>query len=572
MKPLAKRWQVMERLSPEADQELQQYHPILRQMLFNRGYSTQDLARRYLEGLSPDNCDPLLMKGMPEAVKRTVQAIHAGELIAIYGDYDADGVTATALLVQTLKALRAKVIGYIPNRFEEGYGLNNEALQSLSEGGVNLVISVDCGIRSFVEAAHAKELGLDLIITDHHHPDKTLPEAYAIINPKQAGDSYPEKNLAGVGIAYKLAEAIVDEIGPDQLQGSGFRMDDLLDLVALGTVADLAPLSGENRALVRAGLRSLRHCKRQGLLSLMGVAGVKPERLTSTDIGFILGPRLNAAGRLESALAALELLTTTSLADAGRLAQQLDNQNRERQRLTQQIQIQAEKLALAEAPDSLLLFAAHPDFNPGVVGLAASRLSDLYYRPAIVAYQGEEVTRGSCRSIPEFHITEALDQCADLLSHHGGHAAAAGFTVRNENLPELVSRLREIAQSTLSELDLLPVLVADIELPLNQLHPKLLDFLDLLQPTGYDNRQAMFVSRNLKVRSCRTVGRENTHLKLIVSDDHITYDAIAFRQGHWYGQMPPLVDLIYTFEINEFNGRTSLQLNVRDLKPSNTPD
>jgi single-stranded-DNA-specific exonuclease len=342
--------------------------------------------------------------------------------------------------------------------------------------------------------------------------------------------------------------------------------------VALGTVADLAPLSGENRALVRAGLQAMRQPRRQGLLSLIGVCGLKAGQVTATHIGFVLGPRLNAAGRLDSALAAYELLTTESVFEAGRLAQLLDGQNRERQKITREIQEHAEQLALANNPDALLLFAAHPDYNPGVVGLAASRLVDSYYRPAIVAQQGEEFTRGSCRSIPEFHITEALDQCAGLLERHGGHAAAAGFTVRNENLAMLAEQLQQIAAEQLGRLDLRPILHADAEVPLSELKPDLLNYLDWLQPTGFGNRQAVFVTRDLKVSSCRTVGREAAHLKLSVTDGWITYDAIAFRQGHWKEQMPERVDLVYTFERNEFNGRISLQLNVKDLRPAGTID
>jgi single-stranded-DNA-specific exonuclease len=526
----------------------------------------------FLEARAPEGTNPLNMLGVEVAAERIEFALRHGEPIAIYGDYDVDGVTATALLTQTLGALGADVTGYIPNRFDEGYGLNNEALETLRSNGIRLVVTVDCGVRSLDEAQHAKALGLDLIISDHHHPKSVLPEAVALINPKQPGDTYPEQDLAGVGLAYKLATGLFQVLGrrgysiPDRLE------EDLLDLVALGTVADLAPLSGENRALVRAGLQAMRQPRRQGLLSLIGVCGLKAGQVTATHIGFVLGPRLNAAGRLDSALAAYELLTTESVFEAGRLAQLLDGQNRERQKITREIQEHAEQLALANNPDALLLFAAHPDYNPGVVGLAASRLVDSYYRPAIVAQQGEEFTRGSCRSIPEFHITEALDQCAGLLERHGGHAAAAGFTVRNENLAMLAEQLQQIAAEQLGRLDLRPILHADAEVPLSELKPDLLNYLDWLQPTGFGNRQAVFVTRDLRVSSCRTVGREAAHLKLSVTDGWITYDAIAFRQGHWKEQMPERVDLVYTFERNEFNGRVSLQLNVKDLRPAGTID
>jgi single-stranded-DNA-specific exonuclease len=572
MDSITKRWQIPPALSPEADKALEAFPPVIRQILYNRGYTTYQSARNYLEAISPEGLDPFNMIGVRQAVERLVRAIQNQELIAIYGDYDADGVTATALMVQALKSLNARVIGYIPNRFDEGYGLNNEALEHLQQQGVGVVVTVDCGIRSPKEAAYARNLGLDLIISDHHQPDTDLPNAYATINPKQAGDPYPEKELAGVGLAYKLVAGLLLFLEKEGLPTYDVRIDDFLDLVALGTVADLAPLVGENRSLVRGGLRSIRRCKRQGLLSLLSVTGVNPARITATDIGFIIGPRLNAAGRLESALASLQLLTTNSLEEAGRLAQQLDNQNRERQRITQEIQAHAEEIALAECPDGLLLSAAHPNFNPGVVGLAASRLTELYYRPSIVAYQGEEFTRASCRSIPEFHITNALDQCASLLEHHGGHAAAAGFTVRNENYNMLIQQLQRISGSELAHLNLCPTLVADVVVPLKELHARLLQFLELLQPTGYGNSQATFVTRNLKVSHSKAVGKEGAHLKLTVTDGWVTFDAIAFRQGHWHDNLPPLVDLLYNFELNEFNGRSSLQLNIRDIKASGAPD
>src|SRR5258706_3688477 len=420
-----KRWIISSQITPQADTELSAFPPILRQILFNRGMGTDAEARVFLRAQPNFNPDPIQLTGMQAVVDRIQYALAHAEPIAIYGDYDVDGVTATALMVEALQKLGADVRGYIPNRFDEGYGLNTDALDSLKADGVKLVITVDCGIRSPNEALHARTIELDLIISDHHHPDGlNLPPALAVINPKQHGDIYPDKDLAGVGIAYKIIEALVSV----QLSTTNLKLDGLLDLVALGTVADLAPLVGENRVLVRKGLRQIRETKRQGLFSLAGVAGMKIDKVTAGNIGFMLGPRLNASGRLESALASFELLTTTGFMRAGQLAQQLDVQNRQRQSITKSMQQKAEEIAMSEDPEAFLLFAAHEDFNPGVVGLAASRLTELYYRPAVVAAKNSEETRGSCRSIPEFHITVALDQCKDLLVRHGGHSDAAGFT------------------------------------------------------------------------------------------------------------------------------------------------
>jgi single-stranded-DNA-specific exonuclease len=564
-----KRWVIQPPITPQADEALHKFPYLLKQILFNRGYSTDAEARAFLKAEPSSNTDPFQLTGMQAAVDRIRYAIEHGEPIAIYGDYDVDGVTATALLVQALEGLGATVRGYIPNRFDEGYGLNKDALDSLKADGVKLVITVDCGIRSPDEALHAQTIGLDLIISDHHHPDGlNLPPAFAVINPKQHSDLYPDKELAGVGIAYKIAEALFS-FHPS----SSYNLQSLLDLVALGTVADLAPLVGENRVLVRKGLKQIRETKRQGLFSLGGVAQVKLDKIKAGDIGFMLGPRLNASGRLESALASFELLTTTDFMRAGQLAQQLDVQNRQRQTITRSMQAQAEAIALGEDPDAFLFFAAHEDFNPGVVGLTASRLTEVYYRPAVVATKGPEETRGSCRSIPEFHITDALDLCKDLLVRHGGHAAAAGFTVRNENLPELVSRLKQIAREQLECKDLRQTLTADMDVALEELNFDVLKHLTYLEPTGYGNPDAVFVSRDVKVKSARTVGADGRHLKLSLEDSRgAAYDSIGFRLGDLQASLPPRVDIMFTLEANEWNGRTSLQLNLKDVKAAGIPD
>jgi len=565
-----KRWAIASPITPQAEESLIKFPPILKQILFNRGLGSYEEAKLFLEAKPVSNNDPFQLIGMQATVDRIQYALEHQEPIAIYGDYDVDGVTATALLVQALDGLGANVRGYIPNRFDEGYGLNKDALDALQADGVKLVISVDCGIRSPDEALHAQKIGLDLIISDHHHPDGlNLPPAFAVINPKQHGDPYPDKDLAGVGIAYKIAEALITS----RYQASGFQLSDLLDLVALGTVADLAPLVGENRSLVRKGLRQIRATKRQGLYSLAGVAQMKIDKTTAGQIGFMLGPRLNASGRLESALASFELLTTPDVMRAGQLALQLDGQNRQRQTITKTMQQQADEIAMSEDPNAFLLFAAHEDFNPGVVGLAASRLTELYYRPAVVAAKSADETRGSCRSIPEFHITDALDLCKDLLVRHGGHAAAAGFTVKNKNLPELVARLKSIAEDQLSGRDLRQTLSADMVVPLSHLNFDVLNYLAYLEPTGYGNPDAIFVSRNVKVKAARTVGAENRHLKLSLEDERgATVDSIGFRMGHLQPTLPPRVDVMYHFEVNEYNGRKSLQLNLKDVKPAGIPD
>jgi single-stranded-DNA-specific exonuclease len=389
-----------------------------------------------------------------------------------------------------------------------------------------------------------------------------------VIDPKQEGDPYPEKNLAGVGLAYKLTQAFLEKHPQKNINPS-----DWIDLVAIGTVADLMPLKGENRALVRAGLERIRRRPRQGIFSLAQVAGLDLNKCDASNIGFGLGPRLNAAGRLDSALNAFALLTTKDVFEAGRLAQELEAQNNHRQDMTQQIREQAADRILSESPDAFLFFAADPEFSEGVVGLAASRLVESYYRPSIIAHQGEEFTTASCRSIPEFHITRALDDCAELLVRHGGHAAAAGFTVRNEDRDELVARLIKIAEKQLGGLELLPELIIDREIQLDKLDtryiPGILEDLHQLEPTGRGNPEPVFASRNVEVRQARTVGREGKHLKLMLKAGANTFDGIAFRQGYWAEDMPEIIDIAYRFEVNEFRGRSTLQLNIKDIKQSN---
>ena len=557
-----KRWELKSTISPEADKALGSFPDALKQILFNRDITTVERAEHFLNARPPANTDPFQLTGMQAAVDRLVSAIKSGKSVAVYGDYDADGVTATALMMQAFTALGATAQPYIPNRFDEGYGLNTDALDDLKSRGVDVVVTVDCGIRALGEADHARKIGLDLIITDHHSPGPELPEAFAVINPKQPGDPYPEKNLAGVGVAYKLATALTQALKP-----SGFDHLVLLDLVALGTVADLVPLVGENRSMVRAGLQRLRFPQRQGLYSLMQLAGVQPSQVAASHIGFTIGPRLNAAGRLDSAMAAYDLLTTSDVMQAGKLAQDLDNQNRERQKITREMQEKAEQVF---DRDNLpyLLFSSDETFNAGVVGLTASRLTELYYRPSIVGHREAETTRASCRSIKEFDITAALEKCADLLIRYGGHAAAAGFTVSNDRLEEFLDRIGSIAEEELADKDLRPVILADAEVPMPEMTMEFLNQLERLQPTGYGNPEPIFISRNLRVKDYRTVGRDASHLKLTLQDGSTFRDAIAFRQGHWANEMPEKVDVIYHFEKNEFRGNVTPQFNIRDLKPS----
>ncbi|RMF00716.1 MAG: single-stranded-DNA-specific exonuclease RecJ [Chloroflexi bacterium] len=563
-----KQWQIAERAPKSHFDQFPNVPPLVVQILYNRGFT---MPREVTDFLNFEwaGDDPFALKDMRTAVDRLAEAILNHELITVYGDYDADGVTSTALMMQILTALGANAQPYIPNRFDEGYGLNNDALRELAQNGVKLVLTVDCGIRSVKEVEFGNSLGLDIIITDHHHVGDKIPPALAAINPKRADCTYPFKELAGVGLAFKLAQALLrtESLNGRRRQAT-FDPDRYLDLVALGTVADLAPLYGENRKLVEKGLRALNRSLRPGLAALLEEAGAGPNHaITAGTIGFTIGPRLNAAGRLANALAAYDLLMAENGQTAIPLAIDLNKQNRERQFLTETTVNMARDVILADKGQSPIYFISHPDFNPGVVGLAASRLTDEFYRPTLVAEQGPEFTKGSARSIAEFHITEALDQCADLLERYGGHAAAAGFTVKNENVPLLQARLREIAAQTLDVTELRPTLFVDAEVNLRAVRPALVEDIHKLQPFGYGNPTPKFVSRNLKIKQLRTVGKDNSHLRLTLNDGRQDWNAIAFRQGYWAEKLHAAqpVDVVYNLEFNEWNGSRTLQLNVKDL-------
>ena len=542
---------------------------VLAQVLYNRGFDNADDALQFLQAnQAPFN--PFELKGMNQAVSRIRNAIRKSEPIIIYGDFDADGVTATALLVTALQALGASVKPYIPHRIDEGYGLNSAALYKLARAGVRLVITVDCGIRSVKEVADGKSYGLDMILTDHHSVGSDIPPADAVINPKQPDCKYPEDMLAGVGIAYKLADALFRATAQDRhSKQPDIPLESLLDLVAIGTVADLAPLDRlENRVLVQRGLDVINDGTRPGIRALIEVVAARNGAIDAGRIGYALGPRINAAGRLASAMTAFHLLTAQDMTQASRLANELQTLNTRRQELTRQAQdMIRDRLDGSGETEAPLIFAQDASFQPGIVGLVAGRLAEEYYRPAVVMELGEEESRASCRSIPQFDITEALDQCADLLVRHGGHAQAAGLTVRNENIPALRARLTEIAATQLSGQELTPTIDIDVELPYELVDLPLAEELTRLEPTGHHNRPPIFMSRGLRVVERRAVGKENQHLRLRLSQPgHRSLDAIGFGLGDRLSDLPEIIDVAYELTVNEWNGTRTAQLSLQDVR------
>jgi len=477
----------------------------------------------------------------------------------VYGDYDTDGVTAAAIMAEALEALGLDVQVHIPNRFGEGYGLNAEALKKLAQDGVRLLVTVDCGVRSEAEVILARDLGMEVVITDHHETGAVLPPAVAVVDPKGEPEGRGFREYSGAGIAYLVAHALA-------LSQSRPEPQELLDLVAIGTISDLVPLVDMNRGLVQRGLAQLRQTKRPGLKALMEIAGLRGKVLTAASIGFGLGPRLNAAGRLDSAMVAYSLLVAEDAEQARKLAEGLDRTNRERQDLTREMVDRARRQVLAAEEDDLVLFAAAEDFNEGVVGLAAGRLMEEFYRPCIVARMGAEITRASARSIPEFPITQALDECAEWMLQYGGHAAAAGFTVETKKLPHVLSRLQELARERLGDDGPVASLRVDAEVSLRDLDEDLMAFVERLEPCGFGNPSPLLVARGVRVVSARQVGSDRAHLKLMVQDATGTQEAIAFRKGHLAPPVNSLVDLAFQLERNEYLGVASLQLNVRELR------
>ncbi len=558
-----KRWRISPPTPPDQAARFQNFHPVVAQILYNRGYTDPDAALAFLLGRTLPG-DPFKMRGMAQAVGRIRTAIRKQELIVVYGDFDADGVTSTALLVTVLRALGAKVEPYIPHRVDEGYGLNADALRKIARKGAKLVITVDCGIRSLQEVEDGKQAALDMIITDHHSVGPEVPAALAVLNPKQENCNYAEKMLAGVGVTFKLAEALLKVSAAQDRRDTPIQTEDLLDLVAIGTVADMVPLNhGENRALVIQGLKQLHEAKRLGLKALLDVASLAPGDIDATAIGFVIGPRLNAAGRLGSAMTAYELLATADPQIAVGHAQKLQKLNEERQRLTREAQEYVRTLITFDAP---LIFAADSNFQQGIVGLVAGRLTEEFYRPTIILHRGEHESHGSCRSIAEFNITEALDQCADLLIRHGGHAQAAGFAIHNDNLPQFQERIQDIVANGLREKDLRPTLQIDAEVKLSQLDMSLYEALCTLEPCGHDHTAPVLCSKRLCVVEQRAVGKDSAHLKLRLSDATQEFDAIAFRFGELAGDLPNFVDVAYQLDLNEWNGTRRLQLKVQDVR------
>ena len=565
MNASGRRWRLRGRFPDEALTGAP-YPALIRHLLWHRGLQTAESAARFMEG-PPVEHDPLLLPDIEPALWRLRQAVGGGERVAVYGDFDVDGVTACALLVEGLRSLGADAFAYIPDRFSEGYGLNVAALDRLRADGAALLVTADCGTSSLAEVAHARGSGMEVVILDHHSVPPELPAAAAIVNPKRPDSRYPERELASVGLAYKLMVALYESEGRDPAR------DRWLELVALGTVADVVPLLDENRWLLKRGLQQLRSgSERPGLRALMEAAGIEPAQIDADAIGYGLGPRLNAAGRLKHARLALELLLEEDEEEAQRRALELTALNRERQELTAAAMELASGLLAEDEADQPLIFVGHEDIPSGIVGLVAGRLAEGRHRPAVVYERQKETSRASCRSIPEFDITAALRECAELMERFGGHRAAAGFTARNEKLPALKEGLLRQAETALAGVELVPAIDIDAALPLGAWRGREIQLLSQIGPFGQGNPTPTFLSRSVEVLERRLLGDDGQHLRLKLRDrqgesGRVTWPAIAFGLGEAEVREGQRVDVVYSLATDR-RADGGMELRVKDIAPT----
>ncbi len=547
--------------------------PVIAKILASRGLDTKEKAEKFLNPSLSDLCDPYLLPDMDKGVERVIRALKEKEKVMIFGDYDVDGITATSLLFLVLNKLGGEVSYYLPNRLIEGYGLSEEGITEAEKRGVRLIISVDCGITAVNEVIFAKEKGIDTIITDHHEPQEFLPEAVAIINTKRKiarqdspqVDEYPGGELSGVGVAFKFAQAIYRRLGQDETE-----LEDHLDLVALGTAADIVPLVGENRILTKFGMNQIARTTKSGLKSLIFVSGILGQQIGTGQVVFILAPRINAVGRLGDAELAIRLLTTKDETKASEMARLLDQDNRRRRNIDESTLKEA--LEMIEQNVDLnkdkAIVLASSGWHPGVIGIVASRLVERFHRPTIMIAIDEEEGKGSARSIPGFHLYEALRDCDEYLIRYGGHKYAAGLSISPKDISPFREKFKKVTDQRLTDGDLLPRLFIDAELELTQIDTNLIKLLDLFAPFGPQNHRPIFQTINLSVwGEPYVVG--NNHLRLRVKKDNAVFDCIGFGFGD---MAKPLsmkgikLDLAYVVETNYWNGTYKIQLRIKDLK------
>jgi single-stranded-DNA-specific exonuclease len=577
---MKKIWHLKNKFPQNFSEKFPEYIPLVSQLLYNRGITEKDQVGDFFNfDYDKDLPDPFLMEDMEKAVKRILKAIQKKEKIAVFGDYDADGITSSAVLAKTLKLLGNKPEVYIPDRAKEGYGMNLKAIRYLKKQKINLIITVDCGISDFEEIVLADQLGIAMIVTDHHCIPEKIPPALAILNPHLKNCLYPFKDLAGVGVAYKLAQALICKSKAE----SGFEKW-LLDLVALGTVADCVPLLGENRALVHYGLIVLNKTKNPGLKKLIEISRVSSRKkgggIISEDISFVLAPRLNVAGRMDHANLSFRLLMSEDETEIEEIAQKLEKKNQERRKKTKEIIEEAKKRFYKKnsvkggKKIDKIIFEADSEWPVGLVGLVAGRLSDEFSRPALIFSKGEKKSTGSGRSIPCFNLIETVSHCQNFLLEFGGHSQAAGFTLLNNKLDDFYQAIKSIVEKKLKEKDLKPSLEIEAEAEGKDLNWDFFNQISKFAPFGQNNPTPLLLMKNLQIKEMRPVGNGEKHLKMKLlwkssdSNHEKIFEAIGFNFGNCFLKLKEndFIDVVFELTSNLWNGYTSLQLKVVDLK------
>ncbi len=571
---MEKEWKIKDQIVLNFEQISGEYHPVILKLLSNRGFQNLAEIKKFFEfDYDTDIGDPFVFSEMGKAVERIILAKEKNEKVAIFGDYDADGVTASALLFEVLSQLGfVQVITYIPDRQVEGYGMNKEALNFLQKEKINLIITVDCGITNKEETVLAKAMGIDVIITDHHHVPEELPKALAIINPQRKNSGYGFKNLAGVGVAFKLAQALYQKIDPENIE----KLKWLLDLVAIGTVADCVPLLGENRVLVKYGLVVLSKTRRVGFLEMFQVGRIKIGENDFPDthqIAFQVAPRINAAGRMDHANFAYNLILEKDQVKACGLALEIEDKNQRRQKITGEIVREVKILAEGPFKDKELIFAESEHWPVGILGLVAGKIADEFNKPIAVFQRQKDELVGSLRSIPQVNIIEKIEKCAGLLEKFGGHAQAAGVTLKKENFDAFYEKLSQLIAKDLGGKKIYPAVEIDLEITSQDINWELLSEIRKMEPFGKENEEPVFLVKNLKIQEIRMVGNGSKHLKLSVStkDSPKVFDGIGFGMGEKFSQIIKVgdgVDLVVNLQEDEWNGNRKIQLNIIDLKKS----
>jgi single-stranded-DNA-specific exonuclease len=554
------RWKLL----PQLDEQRKKHpmlSPLLVQLLYNRGVTRPEEYPSFLASDRTLLNDPLLLPDARKAIGRIYRALLSGEKIAVYGDYDADGMTAAAAIVLGLRALGGDGVPYIPHRQTEGHGLATGALKDLREDGVTLVITVDCGVTDVLQVRKAARMGLDIVITDHHTPLDDIPPAYAVVNPKLDGSAYPFSQLSGVGVAFKVLQALFRSLGRDD------TLEWLLDLVAIGTVADMSPPLAENRYLIVEGLKRLNENPRLGIRELLKQTRLEPGGLDTDSISWIIGPCLNAAGRMADGLTGYNLLVTEDPQEAAGLAAWLAGKNRERQEMTTRV-LDMARQQVREAGLPPLLIAAGKEYPIGIAGLVAGRLAEEFYRPSIVIHTTETQSHASCRSIPEFNMIAALNRFGHLFSRFGGHSQAAGFTLPTSRLPELREGLSELAVEELRDVELMPHLDIDARVRLNDLAGDTFASIQSLSPYGIGNPVPAFLSEGVEMLDKRTMGKDGEHLRLKLRQDDSVWDCVAFRLSNHQEELTSKLDIVYNVEVDNWGGRNQLRLNLLDIRRS----